>query len=215
MRALSFDHIKGNFLIKIFKKSHPGLNHRSAFHYHRATRAVYVENSHIWIDPPLLKTKLKQNLHLLTTAAGGIKPGSRPSLNCNVPTCYQSWKVFQPFSNLAQYPRKGVPGAPADFLLTDGWDGWDGMDGMVGPLFFFGPYLENYFIIFHNFFSSLKYMFLKFYLEYSQKKKCHPRMVILKSKKKFPRQIFPVNKKSAGAPGTPLRKWKDNITTYQ
>ena len=144
--ALSFDHIKGNFLIKIFKKSHPGLNHRSAFHYHRATRAVYVENSHIWIDPPLLKTKLKHNLHLLTTAAGGIKPGSRPSLNCNVPTCYQSWKVFQPFSTLAQYPRNGVPGAPADFYWRK--DGW--MDGMVGPLFFLAHILKTtslYFLI--------------------------------------------------------------------
>ena len=28
----------------------------------------------------------------------------------------------------------------------DGWDGWDGMDGR--STFFFGPYLENYFIIF-------------------------------------------------------------------
>ena len=146
MGALSFDHIKGNFLIKIFKKSHPGLNHRSAFHYHRATRAVYVENSHIWIDPPLLKTKLKQNLHLLTTAAGGIKPGSRPSLNCNVPTCYQSWKVFQPFSTLAQYSRNGVPGTPADF--SDGWvmDGWMGdewMDGWVELLFFCFVYFSK------------------------------------------------------------------------
>ena len=68
---------------------------------------------------------------------------------------------------------------PENVLFTDGmdgmgWDemGWDemGWDGMVGPLFFFGPYLENYSIIFLNFFSSLKYVFLKFILEYSRKK---------------------------------------------
>ena len=48
-------------------------------------------------------------------------------------------------------------------------DGWmDGCDGR--STFFFGPYLENYFIIFLNFFSSLKYMFLHFILEYSRKK---------------------------------------------
>merc|ERR1712212_924294 len=54
--------------------------------------------------------------------------------------------------------RNGVPGAPADFI--DGWiDGWmDGWDGR--STFFFGPYLENYFIIFLNCFSSLKYMFM-------------------------------------------------------
>merc|ERR1712212_377301 len=39
--------------------------------------------------------------------------------------------------------------------MGDGWMGW-----MVAQLFFFGPYLENYFIIFLNCFSSLKYMFL-------------------------------------------------------
>merc|ERR1712155_87366 len=50
-------------------------------------------------------------------------------------------------------------------------DGWmDGMDGMVGPLFFFGPYLENYFIIFLNFYRSFKYMFPQLFLEYSRKK---------------------------------------------
>ena len=48
--------------------------------------------------------------------------------------------------------------------------GWDGWDGMVGPLFFFGPYLENYFIIFLNFFSSLKYMFLHFFWNIREKK---------------------------------------------
>ena len=65
--------------------------------------------------------------------------------------------------------RNGVPGAPADFLLTEGWmDGMDGMDGR--STFFFGPYLENYYIIFLNCFSSLKYMDLKYFLEYSRKK---------------------------------------------
>ena len=57
---------------------------------------------------------------------------------------------------------------PRFFILTDGMDGWmdgwmDGMgwDGMDGrSTFFFGPYLENYFIIFLNCSSSLKYMFL-------------------------------------------------------
>ena len=45
--------------------------------------------------------------------------------------------------------RNGVPGAPADFLLTegwmgwDGWDGMDGMDGMVGQLFFFARILKT------------------------------------------------------------------------
>merc|ERR1712030_300394 len=42
--------------------------------------------------------------------------------------------------------------------MGDGWmDGMDGMDGW--STFFFGPHLENY-IIFLNWFSSLKYMFL-------------------------------------------------------
>ena len=42
------------------------------------------------------------------------------------------------------------------------------MDGR--STFFFGPYLENYYIIFLNCFSSLKYMDLKYFLEYSRKK---------------------------------------------
>ena len=68
------------------------------------------------------------------------------------------------FKNLVGLSRFLTP----PIFYIDGWmDGWD---GMVGPLFFFGPYLENYFIIFLNFFSSLKYMFLHFFLEYSQKK---------------------------------------------
>ena len=47
--------------------------------------------------------------------------------------------------------------------------GWmDGMDGR--STFFFSPYLENYFIIFLNCFSSLKYMFQQLFLEYSRKK---------------------------------------------
>merc|ERR1712173_349736 len=58
--------------------------------------------------------------------------------------------------------------APPPILLTEGWDGMDGMDGR--STFFFGPYLENYFIVFRNFFSSLKYMFLQLFLEYSRKK---------------------------------------------
>ena len=61
----------------------------------------------------------------------------------------------------------GFPGLLATFILTDGMDG---MGWMVGPLFFFGPYLENYYIIFLNYFSSLKYMDLKYFLEYSRKK---------------------------------------------
>ena len=66
--------------------------------------------------------------------------------------------------------RNGVPGAPADFLLTEGWMGWDGWDGMVGQLFFFCPYLENYYIFFLNCFSSLKYMFLHIFWNILRKK---------------------------------------------
>ena len=69
-------------------------------------------------------------------------------------------------------PQRGTR-RPRRFLLTEGWMGWMGWDGMgwmVGPLFFFGPYLENYFIIFLNFYSSFKYMFLQLFLEYSRKK---------------------------------------------
>ena len=58
-----------------------------------------------------------------------------------------------------------------------GWDGWDGMDGMDGmgwmdgrSTFFFGPYLENYFIIFLNCFSSLKYIFLHIFWNIRRKK---------------------------------------------
>ena len=61
------------------------------------------------------------------------------------------------------------PGLLATFILTD--DGMDGMGWMGWSVhFFFGPYLENYFIIFLNCFSSLKYMFQQFFLEYSRKK---------------------------------------------
>ena len=38
-----------------------------------------------------------------------------------------------------------------------GWMGW--MGWMVAQLFFFGPYLENYFILFHNCFRSFLMMF--------------------------------------------------------
>merc|ERR1711923_425585 len=56
---------------------------------------------------------------------------------------------------------------PADFFIDGrmGWGGW-----MVGPLFFFGPYLENYDIIFFNCFSSLKYMDLQIFWNIRRKK---------------------------------------------
>ena len=71
--------------------------------------------------------------------------------------------------------RNGVPGAPADFYIDgrmDGWMGWDGMgwDGWSVHFFFFCPYLENYFIIFLNCFSSLKYMFLHIFWNIRGKK---------------------------------------------
>ena len=59
------------------------------------------------------------------------------------------------------------------FILTEGWDGVDGVDGvdgMVGQLFFFCPYLENYYIFFLNCFSSLKYMFLHIFWNIRRKK---------------------------------------------
>ena len=62
---------------------------------------------------------------------------------------------------------------PSGHFFIDGWMdgmGWDGMGWDGRSTFFFGPYLENYFIIFLNFFSSLKYMFQRFILEYSRKK---------------------------------------------
>ena len=51
-----------------------------------------------------------------------------------------------------------------------GWDGmgWDGRT--VGQLFFFGPYLENYLIIFHNGFRPPKYMFLHVFWNIRRKK---------------------------------------------
>ena len=49
-----------------------------------------------------------------------------------------------------------------------GWMGWDGMDGR--STFFFGPYLENYYIIFLNCFSSLKYMDLHIFWNVRRKK---------------------------------------------
>merc|ERR1711872_896966 len=55
-------------------------------------------------------------------------------------------------------------GAPADFFI-DGRMGWDGRS-----TFFFCPYLENYYIFFLNFFSSLKYMFLHILLNIRRKK---------------------------------------------
>ena len=50
------------------------------------------------------------------------------------------------------YAATGYQAPPPIFLLTDGmgWMGWMGWDGVVGPLFFFGPYLQNYYIIFLN-----------------------------------------------------------------
>ena len=55
---------------------------------------------------------------------------------------------------------------PLNFLYWRmGWMGW-----MVGPLFFFGPYLENYFIIFLNCFRSLKYLFLHIFWNIREKK---------------------------------------------
>ena len=56
--------------------------------------------------------------------------------------------------------------APPPILLTD--DGWDGMDGR--STFFFGPYLENYYIIFLNCSRSLKYLFLHIFWNIREKK---------------------------------------------
>ena len=55
-----------------------------------------------------------------------------------------------------------------DFLY---WrNGIDGMDGMVGQLFFFGPYLENYLILFHNCFRSFLIMFFHIFWNILRKK---------------------------------------------
>merc|ERR1711872_705478 len=69
-------------------------------------------------------------------------------------------------------PQRGTR-RPRRFILTEGWDGVDGVDGvdgMVGQLFFFCPYLENYYIFFLNCFSSLKYMFLHIFWNIRRKK---------------------------------------------
>ena len=59
--------------------------------------------------------------------------------------------------------------APLPTFIDGRMDGWmDGMDGR--STFFFGPYLENYFIIFLNCFSSLKYMFLHIFWNIRGKK---------------------------------------------
>merc|ERR1711984_70320 len=48
--------------------------------------------------------------------------------------------------------------------------GWDGMGWNGWSVhFFFSPYLENYFIIFLNCFSSLKYMFLHIFGIFAEK----------------------------------------------
>ena len=60
----------------------------------------------------------------------------------------------------------GYQAPPPIFLLTEGWMGWDGWS----VHFFFGPYLENYYIIFLNCFSSLKYMFLHIFWNIRRKK---------------------------------------------
>ena len=78
-------------------------------------------------------------------------------------------EVFQPFSPLAQYPATGYQAPPPIFI--DGRDGWDGMGWMGWSVhFFFCPYLENYYIIFLNCFSSLKYMFLHIFWNIRRKK---------------------------------------------
>merc|ERR1712001_615734 len=58
----------------------------------------------------------------------------------------------------------------ATFILTDGWDGWDGWSVHL----FFCPYLENYYLIFLNCFSSLKYMDLHIFWNIRRKKSEYP-----------------------------------------
>ena len=59
--------------------------------------------------------------------------------------------------------------APPPIFIDGRMDGWmDGMDGR--STFFFGPYLENYYIIFLNCFISLKYMFLHIFWNIRGKK---------------------------------------------
>ena len=73
---------------------------------------------------------------------------------------------MSPFHLHLRVPR------PSGHFHIDGWDGMDGMgwDGWDGRSTFFGPYLENYFIIFLNCFRSLKYLFLHIFWNIREKK---------------------------------------------
>ena len=85
---------------------------------------------------------------------------------------FSSAGLFDEYNTHFHLLSVSAPGAVGHAIRElDGWDGMDGWDGWDGrSTFFFGPYLENYYIIFFNCFSSLKYMDLKYFLEYSRKK---------------------------------------------
>ena len=74
---------------------------------------------------------------------------------------YSSLSVLSPST-----PATGYQAPPPIFI--DGW--WDGMGWGGRSTFFFGPYLENYFIIFLNCFRSLKYLFLHIFWNIREKK---------------------------------------------
>ena len=108
--------------------------------------------------------------------------------------------------------RDGVPGVLRQLVLTDGM-GWD---GMVGQLFFWpisqkllDIFLKNLKFLRLLIFSQNKYLEQILTRRTTNTKNC---LVVFKiwAKKKVDRPPIPshpsVNKKSAGAPGTPLRK---------
>merc|ERR1712198_433121 len=81
----------------------------------------------------------------------------------SLPFLYLTSGHFFDFKNLLGLSRFLTP--PTFYI--DGWMGW--MDGW-SVHFFFGPYLENYYVIFLNCFSSLKYMFLHIFWNILRKK---------------------------------------------
>jgi len=135
------------------RDSNPEPQLLSTLLYHRATRAI------VW-----------GIIRICTVGPGlvcghwGFKPGLRPFQKGYPKKSGRLVCRYVVFSLPQQGTRR-----PRRFLLTEGWMGWMGwMDGR--STFFFGPYLENYYIIFFNCFSSLKYMDLHIFWNIRRKK---------------------------------------------
>ena len=155
MRALSFDNIKGNFFSKNTKRNRARDSAYSDPYTTTLLSDLFTKKLHIYVLILPSTIKMRQNLifnvKVIEDSNRGFGLFRKGILKSKRPTGMSLCCLFTSATGYQAPPPIFIDGRM-------GWMGW-----MVGQLFFFCPYLENYYIFFFNCFSSLTYMDLKYF----------------------------------------------------